>query len=85
MTITVELGPETEARLAAEASARGVAPEEYAGKLLREVLAPCATGSGVLTPEDVEDMLKALTEGSERLPVLPPEVNERASFYEDRL
>jgi hypothetical protein len=84
MTIQVELSPETEARLAAEAVLRGIPPETYAGRLLQEALAPFATGTGILTPEDVDAMTAVMTEGSEKLPVLPPEATERASFYEDR-
>ena len=84
MTIQVELNPETEAQLAVEARARGLAIETYAGKLLQEALAPYATGTGILNPGDVEAMTKALTRGSEKLPILTPEANDRASYYEDR-
>jgi hypothetical protein len=84
MTIQVELSPETEAQLAAEAVLRGIALEEYAGKLLQEAVRPYATGTGILTPESVQAMTKALTKGSEKLPILSLEANERASYYEDR-
>lgn len=84
MTIQVELNPETQARLAAAAQARGVALEKYAGTLLQEVLAPSATGSGKLTVEEFHAMLRELAEGSERLPNIPTEAFTRESFYEDR-
>jgi len=84
MAIQVELSPEAEARLAAEAGAHGIAPEEYAGKLLQVALMPYATGNGKLAPGDADEMTKGMTAGSEHLPILPPEVNERVSYYEDR-
>jgi len=84
MTILVDVSPEVEARLAAEAEARGIPLEAYAGKILEENLPIYATGTGILAPGDVEAMTRELTRGSENLPVLPPEATERASFYEDR-
>jgi hypothetical protein len=84
MTIQIELSPETEAHLTVAAEARGVAPEEYAGSLLRDALASPASGSGRLTVEEFHSMLKELAEGSENLPNLPTESFTRESFYEDR-
>jgi len=84
MTIQIQLDPATEARLVAEAESHGVALEEYAGSLLRRSVPVYATGTGILTPEGLEEMSKALAKGSENLPVLPPEATDRESFYEDR-
>jgi hypothetical protein len=84
MTILVELDPETEARLTAQAIRRGIAPEQYAREFLRENLPHYATGTGILKPGDVDEMTKVMTAGSENLPILPPEVNNRESYYEDR-
>jgi hypothetical protein len=84
MTILLELDPETEARLKAQAERRGIAPEQYAREFLRENLPIYGAGTGVLKPGDVQAMTKELTRGSENLPILPPEATERASFYEDR-
>lgn len=84
MTILLELDPETEARLKAQASSRGIAPEQYAGSLLEEALAGRAVGSGKLTPEDLRAMLKEVGDGSEDLPTLPTSAFTRESFYEDR-
>ena len=85
MAIQVELSPETEARLAAAAQARGVAPEKYAGALLHEALASPDSGSGKLTLEELHTMLKEIAEGSENLPHLPTSAFTRESFYEGRL
>ena len=84
MTIQVELSPEVEAQLASEAGVRGVAMEDYASRLLQEALAPYTTGTGILSPGDVEALSKKLSEGSDSLPILTLEANERASYYGDR-
>ena len=58
MTMLVELDPETEARVAAQAGRRGMAPERYVGEFLRENVPNYATGTGtgILTPGDVEEL-----------------------------
>ena len=84
MTLLLDLDPETEARLKAQAEQRGIAPEQYAKQLLRENLRLYATGTGILKPGDVAEMTRELTRGCENLPILPPEATERSSFYEDR-
>ena len=84
MTIQLELDPETEARLKAQAIRHGVAPEQYASEYLRDNLPNYAIGTGRLKPGDVDEFLKVMTAGSEHLPILPPEVNDRESYYEDR-
>lgn len=84
MTIQVELSPEAEAQLAAAAGMRGIPVEAYAERLLQEALSPYATGTGILSPGDVDALSKKLSEGSERLPILTLEANERASYYGER-
>lgn len=84
MNIMLELDPETEARLNALADRRRISPEQYASQFLREVLPLYSPGSGRLLPGDVERMTVVMTAGSEKLPTLPPEVNNRESYYEDR-
>ena len=84
MTIQVEISPEAEARLSADAAVRGMALEKYASKLLEEAIPTYATGTGILLPGDVDKMTEVMTAGSENLPILPPEVNNRESYYEDR-
>ena len=84
MTIQLELDPETEARLKAQAVRHGIPPERFAGEFLRDNLPNYPTGTGILKPGDVDKMTKVMTAGSEHLPILPPEVNDRASYYEDR-
>lgn len=83
MTIVVELDAETEARLKALADREEISPEQYAAEFLRDVLPLYAPGSGRLTGSDLKRMTEVLTAGSEHLPILPPEVNNRESYYED--
>lgn len=84
MTITIELNPEIEARLTAEASQRGMTAEALALKLVAQSLMQATPGTGRLTVQSLKELTELLTEGSESLPVLPPEVNNRENYYEDR-
>jgi hypothetical protein len=85
MTIRVELNPETEARLHAEARAKGLTLERVAEELLEEALAGRSLSRGRLSVEEFHRMLGTMAEGSEKLPDLPTESFSRESFYEDRL
>ena len=85
MTIRVELSPETEARLKAEARAKGLPLEKVAEQLLREALIGSSFSQGQMSVEEFHQMLAAMAEGSERLPDLATESFSRESFYEDRL
>ena len=85
MTIKVDLKPETEARLVAQARSQGVPLEQLAERLLQEALTSSALANGVLTVEEFHRMLEGMAEGSENLPNLPTESFSRESFYEDRL
>jgi hypothetical protein len=85
MTIRIELSPDTEARLKAEASAKGLPLEEVAEQLLKEALSGRSSSRGRMSVDEFHRMLDAMAEGSERLPDLPTESFSRESFYEDRL
>jgi hypothetical protein len=85
MTIRVELNPETEARLKAEARAKGLPVETVAEQLLNDALAGHSLSQGRMSVEEFHRMLEAMAEGSEKLPDLPTESFSRESFYEDRL
>jgi hypothetical protein len=85
MTIKVELNPETEARLIAEARALGVPLEKLAERLLKEALITNSVPHGVLTVDEFHRMLSGIVEGSDELPDLPTESFSRESFYADRL
>ena len=81
MRITVELTPEVEARLWARARARGVSLVTYLQTVIEQIAALESSGEGSL--EEFEAGLDALAEGSEQLPVLPPEAYSRESIYGD--
>lgn len=83
MTIHVELNPETEEQLVAEARAQGMPLEKMAERLLREALASRSLPQGNLSVDEFHLMLKSLAAGSEELPNLPTESFTRESFYED--
>ncbi|MGD0548379.1 MAG: hypothetical protein ABR991_11205 [Terracidiphilus sp.] len=83
MTIQLELDPETEARLKAQAVLHGVAPEEYAEKLLDAAIPSRPAGRGKLTREELHAMLERIGEGAENRPKLPTSAFSRESFYED--
>jgi hypothetical protein len=85
MTIRIELNPETEARLIAEARAKGLPLEKAAEQLLKEALTGRSLSQGRMSVNEFHRMLEAIAEGSEKLPDLPTESFSRASFYEDRL
>lgn len=85
MTIRVDLKPETEARLVAEARAQGLPLEELAERLLKEALTSRSLSHGQLSVEEFHRMLEAMARGSENLPDVPTESFSRESFYEDRL
>ena len=87
MTILVELDPETEARVTAEADSLGVRVQEYVTSLIQKGLPSSAQSSvarGKLTPDALRKMSEKMTKWSDRIPVLPPEATDRDSFYEDR-
>jgi hypothetical protein len=67
MTIRVELNPETEARLIAEARAQGLPVETIAERLLKEALTGSSLSRGQLGVEEFHRMLAAISEGAERV------------------
>jgi hypothetical protein len=85
MSIRVELNPETEERLKAEARAKGLPLEKLAEQLLNEALTERNLSRGQMSVEEFHRMLDAMAEGSEKLPDLPTESFSRESFYEDQL
>jgi hypothetical protein len=81
MAITLELPPEVEAGLAAQAEARGLELDVYLQSLLKEHAATKRPDQLSLQEFDTE--LDALARGSEKLPYLPPEALTRESYYQD--
>jgi hypothetical protein len=84
MTIRIDLNPETEARLAAEACAQGLPLEQVAEQLLKEALAGHSSSRGRMKVEELHRLIDGMAEGSERLPDLPTESFSRYKLYEGR-
>ncbi len=60
MTIRVELNPETEARLVAEARSQGVPLEKLAERLLKQALIANSVPHGALTVDEFHHMLEGM-------------------------
>jgi len=81
MAITLELPPEVEAGLAAQARALGLELDAYLEVLLKQHASMKRPGQLSLQEFDAE--LDALAGGSEKLPYLPPEALTRETYYQD--
>jgi hypothetical protein len=82
MKITLELPPEVEARLWVRARAQGVSLGTYVRTLIEQSAA--LDSQAGLSLQEFEAGMDALAEGSEELPVLPPEAYSRESIYGDQ-
>lgn len=82
MTITLELLPDVEASLAAQAQAQGLQLSAYLQLLLEQHAAKKGPES-TINLEELEAGLDALAEGSENLPDLPLEAITREGIYRD--
>lgn len=84
MTISIELDPEMEAWLLAEAQSQGIPVAKAAERLLAQALTQRSGPPGNLTVAEFRAMLAALAEGAENWPDLPTETFTRESFYQDQ-
>jgi hypothetical protein len=81
VTVTVQLEPNVEARLLAQARAQGVPLEAYLQAVVDQIAA--RGGPPDVSIEESEIGLDTLAEGCEQLPVLPPGAYRRESIYGD--
>ncbi len=79
MTISVHLEPEIEASLLARAQAQGMTLDAYVQSLIKGAAAKPEPPPTSL--EEFDAALDELAEGSENLPVLPPEAYTREGIY----
>jgi hypothetical protein len=89
MTLTIDLPPELERRLAREAEQRGLSISEYTRCLIEQQLPPQQEQKKslweTLTPDEWEQAFdEYLASHDPTKPPLPPEAFERASFYGER-
>jgi anthranilate phosphoribosyltransferase len=81
--IYIELRPEIEARLVANAQARGLEIEAYVTSLLEQAAMTTTYRPRRRTQEEVAAFYDALAAHSDKIPQLPDEAFTRESFYHD--
>ena len=81
MTITLQLKPEVEERLLAQAQAHGESLETYVTGVIEAQVLPGPKRRPSL--EEFEADLEAIAEGTDDIPVLPPEALTREAIYGD--
>jgi hypothetical protein len=83
MTVRLELKPDVEASLAAQARARGVPLDAYLQSVIEDLAQAQAPG-----PASFQELMRTLDELAEMgrdLPPLPSRALSRESFYENHL
>jgi hypothetical protein len=80
MTVTIELPPEIEASLAAQAAAQGISLQQYLRHLLEEQV---PQGKPV-TPAERAAFWRQSTTGLPRTPPLPDDAISRDTLYDTR-
>jgi len=81
--IQIALRPEIEARLAAEAQARGVDIEAFVESILEQAVTPSTSAPRKRTREEMQAFYDVLAAHSDKIPQLPDEAFTRESFYQD--
>jgi hypothetical protein len=79
MTISIHLEPQTETSLLARAQARGMTLDAFVQSLVESAAAQPQRPR--MSDEEFEAALDELAEGSENLPILPPEAYTREGIY----
>ena len=85
MGVRLNLNPDVEARLIAEARSQGLPLERLAEQLLKDALSASPLSQGAMTVNEFRRILADIASGSEHLPDLPTESFSRETFYEDPL
>jgi hypothetical protein len=83
MTIAIEVKPEVQAELAAQAAARGMEVPAYAAAVLEEAAHVPGGEPHRLSPEQLERTLDEMAQFSQHIPALPDEALSRESLYQD--
>jgi hypothetical protein len=83
MTITVEIKPEVQAELAAQAAARGIDVPAYVATILEQAAQPARIEPKNRSLEEFEETLDRIAQFSHKIPVLPDEAFSRESLYQD--
>jgi hypothetical protein len=72
-------------KLAAQARAHGASVEAYVLGLIEQARPKSPHAHNPRTPEQIERFFAAMSEGSQKLPLLPAESFTRESCYGDRV
>jgi hypothetical protein len=83
MTIQVELNPEMEGQLAAEARSRGMALEQYSRQLLQDAIASRTGRRSRASQEEFRSFLDALASKAPDVPHLRSEKFSRETIYRE--
>ena len=81
MTVTLELKPEVEERVRAQASAQGVSLERYLTAVIETQT--CAVSLPDASLDEFLAELEQFSEGTEDIPIIPPEALTREWIYRD--
>ena len=85
MTLTLSLTPEEEAKLLAQARARGMSPDTLVRNAVKELLdkprQPSSTEPGTVSPEEWDKEFDELLDSLPGLPTLSDEAIGRESIY----
>lgn len=81
MTMRLDLKPEVEERVTVQARARGLSLEHYLSTLFEAQVLPVEPPRATL--EEFLAELDLFAEGTENIPVLPPEALTREAIYGD--
>ncbi|HZP82284.1 MAG TPA: hypothetical protein VFB21_11650 [Chthonomonadaceae bacterium] len=85
-TLMIEVSPELEVRLQAQAKIRGIPVEKYLGMMIESLfpMPVVSEGATEISNEEFDAMLDALSEGIDpNLPPLSDEAISRAGIYRD--
>ena len=83
MTITVDIKPEVQAELAAQAAARGLDVPAYAAAILEQAARPAPLEPKNRSLEEFEKTLDRIAQFSHKIPLLPDEAFSRENLYRD--
>jgi hypothetical protein len=83
MAIVLELPAELEARLTADAAARGLDLPRYALELLEQAAPAAQVQKPQRTPEEIRAWLDEFAQFSDQIPAMPGETFSREMIYED--
>ena len=82
MTVKLELKPDVEAKLIAQARFKGVPLDEYLQNVIEDLARTTSADQASLL--DIEQTLDTLAEMGKELPHLPSSAFSRESIYQDR-